>query len=72
MHDTCEYPQCRHVLPSCASRTSPCKIEHDAFDGEGLTLERAWANRPFFATPLESFGIVAVTLAALVAVGVML
>jgi len=41
---------------------------HPMVEGEHLTRSRFAADRPFFATPVESLGIVLVTLAALGAV----
>lgn len=43
-------------------------VVHEQIDGEHLTRSRFAADRPFFATPVESLGIVLVTLAALAAV----
>lgn len=48
------------------------RIVHEPITGEHLERERIAANRPFPFTPHESFWIVAVTLAALVAVVVSL
>lgn len=43
-------------------------VVHEPFDGEHLTRSRFAADRPFFATPVESLMIVLTMLAALGAV----